>query len=62
MTKTQYRAALKKLGLTVVGAAPYFGCGRRAVQNYAGGRPIPPLLQKVIGLLLRGKITLEDLK
>lgn len=60
MTKTQYRAALKKLGLTIVGAARFFHCSPRSAQNYASGR-IPRLTAKVIELLLSGKIKKEDL-
>jgi len=62
MTNTQYCAGLKRLGLTIVGAAEHFGFARRQAQRYASGEaPIPDLLAKVMKLLLAGKLTLEDL-
>lgn len=62
MTSLEYRDALAKLGLTIVGAAPYFSFGRRHSQRIAGGRtPVPGLVEKVLCLLLSGKITKEDL-
>ena len=62
MTGKQYANIVRKrLGLTIVGAARYFGCSGRQSQKYAAGTPVPPLLRKVIQLLLNGKIKLEDL-
>lgn len=63
MTKIQYRAALKKLDLSIVGAAAYFGFKRRQAQRIAAGTaPVPELVGKIIRLLLEEKISLEDLK
>jgi hypothetical protein len=63
MTKNQYRAALGKLGLSIVGAGPYFGLARRQAQRIAAGHaPVPFLIAKTIGFLLDGKLKLEDLK
>ena len=62
MTPTQDKAAIKKLGMTIVGAGPYFGLGRRQAQRLASGEaPIPMLVERVVKLLLAGKITKEDL-
>lgn len=63
MTHHQYRAALKKLGLSIVGAGFYFGLSRRQAQRIAAGdSPVPQLLGEVVALLLDGKLKLEDLK
>lgn len=63
MTKTEYRAAMKRLGLPIYRAGPAFGFTPRQSQKYAAGdAPVPRLLAKVIGLVLAGKLTLEDLK
>jgi len=63
MTYTQYRAALKKLGLTIVGAADPFCLSRRHAQRIAAGdAPIPDLLARVVKLLLAGRLTLADLE
>jgi hypothetical protein len=53
MTANQYRAALKKLGLSIVGAAPYLGISRRNSQRIAAGdcdvpKPIAKLLRVVV--------------
>ena len=49
MTNLQYRAALKKLGLTVVGAAPVLGVSRRQSQYYASGEtPIPEPIVRLL--------------
>lgn len=52
MTKTQYRSALKKLGLSIVGAAPVLGIGRRQSQRYAAGDPVPETVAKLLACYL----------
>ena len=45
------------------GAGPVFGLNGRQSQRFAADdAPVPPLVAKVIGLLLAGKLTIEDLK
>jgi hypothetical protein len=61
LTPTQYRHALKKLDITIVGAAPYFGISRRQAQRIAAEGPIPKLIEKVLELLAEGKLKKEDL-
>jgi hypothetical protein len=62
VTPAKYRAALKNLGITIVGAALYFGIGRRQAQRIAAGDgPVPNLVAKVIDLLIAGKLKKEDL-
>lgn len=60
MTPTAYKAALKRLEITIVGAAPYFGISRRQAQRIAAAGP-SDLVAKVVKLLLDGKIKKEDL-
>ena len=63
MTPTKYKSALAKLGMTIVGAGPFFGLSRRQAQRVASGEsPVPKLLVKVLNLLDEGKITKEDLQ
>lgn len=62
MTSQQYRAALSKLGLTITGAAPLLGLGPRQSQRIAAGGNVPKLVEKVLKLLLKGRISLEDLQ
>lgn len=61
LTPTQYKAALKRLDLTIVGAAPFFGISRRQAQRIAAEGPIPKLVARVIKLLLDGTLKKEDL-
>ena len=61
MTPIQYKSALKKLEITIVGAAPYFGISRRQAQRIAATGPVPDLIAKTIKMLLEEKIKKEDL-
>lgn len=61
MSPTQYRAALKKQDITVVGAAAYFGISRRQAQRIASEGPVPKLVQKILELLSSEKLKKEDL-
>src|SRR5262245_37767297 len=63
MTAEEYRAALDKLGLSIVGSAEYLGLSRRQSQRYASGStpscdPVAPLLRRAILIGL----TANDLK
>lgn len=63
MTPKQYRQALEKLGLSIIGAAPVFGISKRQAQRFAGGEvEIPKLVCTVLNLALKGRITMEDLQ
>ncbi len=42
MTADEYRAALRDLGLSQVGAAPVLGVSRNTAQNYAAHGPSGP--------------------
>ncbi len=50
MTKTQYLAMLKKLGLTPHSnvTADYLGTSRRQIQRYASGASIPGAVQLLL--------------
>lgn len=62
MNPKTYKAAISKLEITIVGAATYFGIGRRQAQRIAAGdAPVPKLIEKVLTLLLAGKLKKEDL-
>jgi hypothetical protein len=62
MTKHQYRAALTKLDISIVGAGKYFGLSRRQSQRIAAGdAPVPKLMADMLHLMLVGKLTKEDL-
>ena len=54
MTKTQFRDALERLGLTQGQAAKRLGLTIRMVNNYANGRyPVPVLVEEVLHLWLK---------
>ena len=58
MTTEEYRAALDKLGLSIVGSAEYLGLSRRQSQRYAVADPVAKLLR----LAIRIGLTANDLK
>ena len=61
MTAKQYRAALEKLGLTIVGAAPVLGISRRQAQRVAAGdSPVPEPIQKLLALIIKHKVKPAD--
>lgn len=63
MTNTQFKAAIAKLNLSQEAAGLAFGASKRQGQRWASGDvPVPWLVAKVIGLVLRGKISLRDLE
>ena len=63
MTPTQYRAALKALGLSQHRAADWLGIGRRTSQGFALGEyPIPEPVAKLLRLVIKMKLKPEDVK
>lgn len=61
MTANQYRAALRRLDLSQVGAARLFGADARTSRYWASGdRGIPHCVGIVLKLLVAGKITIAD--
>lgn len=63
MTQQQYRAALKKLGLSQLGAARLFRMGDRTSRRYAlGEAEVPEPLSMLLQLMLAGKISVKDIE
>jgi hypothetical protein len=54
VTPTQYRAAIKRLGLSQHGAADFLGISGRASQGYALGEyPVPEAVAKLLRLMIK---------
>ena len=54
MTPLQYKAAIEKLGLSIVGSAAPLGVSKRTAQCYAyGERPIPETVAKLLRAMIR---------
>ena len=63
MTPTQYKAALKALGLSQHLAGDWLGIGRRTSQGYALGEyPVPEPTAKLLRLCVKLKLKPEDVK
>jgi hypothetical protein len=63
MSRAQYRAALKKLGISHVGAGKVFGLYHRHAQRFATGEsPVPEPLAKLIRLMVRLNLRPEDVE
>jgi hypothetical protein len=63
MTPTQYKAALKALGLSQERAGDWLGIGRRTSQGYALGEyPVPEPVAKLLRLCVKMKLDPEDVK
>ncbi len=60
MTPAQYRGALRRLGLSQVRAAAFLGISIRTSHGYANGARIPRALEKLLYLMLRFKLSPED--
>lgn len=56
MTRTQFNAALSKLGLSVYASAPVLGISLRQAQRYSSGEATIP---ETIAKLLRAMILLD---
>lgn len=63
MTPTQYKAAIKALGLSQERAGDWLGIGRRTSQGYALGEyPVPEPVAKLLRLCVKLKLNPEDVK
>jgi hypothetical protein len=63
MSTDEYRAALNKLGLSIVASAEHLGLSYRQSQRYAGGRsPVADPAAKLLGLAIRIGLSANDLK
>ena len=63
MTANQFRAAIKRLDLSQVGAARLVGADPRTGRRWAlGERPIPECVAILLRLLLSKKITVADVE
>lgn len=63
MTPTQYKAAIKALGLSQQRAGDWLGIGRRTSQGYALGEyPVPEPTAKLLRLCVKLKLNPEDVK
>jgi len=61
MTATQYRAALRRLGLTQVGAAKLLGIGERTARRWAQ-EGVEGTAVILLRLAVAGKITVKDIE
>lgn len=63
MTPTQYKAAIKALGLSQERAGDWLGIGRRTSQGYALGEyPVPEPVAKLLRLCVKMGLNPEDVK
>jgi len=63
MTANQYRAALARLDLTQTGAAQLVGADPRTSRRWiAGETSIPESVAIILRLMLRGKISADDVE
>ena len=63
MTTEEYRAALGKLGLSIVGSAEHLGVSHRQSQRYANGTsPVADPVAKLLRLAIKTGLTANDLK
>ncbi len=59
MKTKEYRSLLKKLNLTVVGAADVLGVSRRQAQRFASDAAIPSPVSKLLQLMVLYKVKPE---
>lgn len=63
MTPTQYRAAIRTLGLSQERAGDWLGIGRRTSQGYALGEyPVPEPVAKLLRLMIKLRLSTDDVK
>ena len=63
MTTAEYRAALNKLGLSIVASAEHIGLSHRQSQRYASGTsPVADPVAKLLRLAIRIGLGANDLK
>jgi transcriptional regulator with XRE-family HTH domain len=63
MTSNQFRAALKRLGLSQRGFAKLVGHDERTTRKWAlDEAAVPPGIAILLRLMLAGKVTVEDVR
>ena len=63
MSTEEYRAALNKLGLSIVGSAEHLGLSHRQSQRYANGSsPVADPGARLLRLAIRLSLSADDLK
>lgn len=63
MTYLQFRAAIKRLGLSQAGAASLVGAAPRTGRSWAlDERKVPECVAILLRLLIAGKITTKDIE
>ena len=63
MTAVEYRAALNKLGLSIVASAEHLGLSHRQSQRYANASsPVADPVAKLLRLAIRIGLSADDLK
>ena len=63
MFTEEYRAALDKLGLSIVASAEHLGLSHRQSQRYANGTsPVADPVAKLLRLAIRNGLNAKDLK
>jgi len=63
LTPTQYRAAIKSLGLSQERAGVWLGISPRTSQGYALGEyPVPEPVAKLLRLMIKLGLSTEDVK
>ena len=63
MTTAEYRAALNKLGLSIVASAEHLGVSHRQSQRYANGTsPVADPVAKLLRFAIRIGLSANDLK
>lgn len=63
MTPTQYKAAIKALGLAQEAAGVWLGIGKRTSQGYALGEyPVPEPVAKLLRLCVKMNLKPEDVR
>lgn len=62
MTSKQYRTAIAKLGLTQAQAAEMLGVSIRTSSSYANGKAIPVATAKLLTVMLKLRLTPDDVK
>lgn len=63
MTPTQYKAAIKRLGLSQERAGPFLGVSPRTSQGYAlGETDVPGGFAKLLRLMINLRLKPEDIR
>jgi len=62
VTASQYRAAIKSIGLSQEAAGEFMGRSPRQGQRWAAGEAIPESVAKLLRLMVRLNLKPEDVK